>query len=108
VVVLGLDVLGTLHRMRGCQRRHGSASDRRDTPPVDVFFGVTAGLLARRSSLLPVFPMRKRISDLQAGATHCLQLRGQRRNLADFTRSTGFPLSYQILRSGGPWRLYVV
>src|SRR5438445_11698490 len=47
------------------KRRHGSASDRRDTPPVDVFFGVAAGLLARRSTSPPVFPMRSRISDVK-------------------------------------------
>src|SRR5882757_6133406 len=57
--------LATLHRMPAAKRRHGSASDRRDTPPVDVFFGVTAGLLARRSSPLPVFPTPCGISDLK-------------------------------------------
>ncbi len=82
-MLLRLDVFGG--RCIECaarKRRHGSASDRRDTPPVDVFFGVAAGLLARRSTLPPVFPMRSRISDVKTGATHCLQLRGQRRNLA--------------------------
>src|SRR5437016_3133097 len=58
-------LLGTLHRMRGAKHRHGSASDRRDTPPVDVFFGVAAGLLARRSTSHPVFPMQSRISDVK-------------------------------------------
>jgi len=54
------------------------------------FFGVAAGLLARRSASYPVFPMRGRISDVKSGTTHCLQLRGQRRILA---RSRNAPAS---------------
>ncbi len=82
VVLLGLDVWR--RRCIECaaaKRRHESASDRR-TPRPWTFFGVAAGLLARRSALFPVFPMRSRISDVKSGTTHCLQLRGQRRILA--------------------------
>ena len=63
---------------------------------MDVFFGVAAGLLARRSASYPVFPMRGRISDVKSGTTHCLQLRGQRRILA---RSRDTPASLLATKS---------
>jgi hypothetical protein len=44
---------------------------------------------------------RWRISDVKSDETRCLQLRGQRRNFARDAQCTGFPLSPQILRSGG-------
>src|SRR5882757_1088270 len=94
--------LATLHRMPAAKRRHGSASDRRDTPPVDVFFGVTAGLLARRSSPLPVFPTPCGISDLKSGSNSLLTVAGAALEFRGLARFTGFPLSYQILRSGRP------
>jgi hypothetical protein len=81
--------------MPGAKHRHESASDRR-TPRPWTFFGVAAGLLARRSASYPVFPMRGRISDVKSGTTHCLQLRGQRRTLA---RSRDTPASLLATKS---------
>jgi len=73
------------------------------------FFGVAAGLLARRSPLSPCLPNAMPHQWLQdSGTTHCLQLRGQRRNLAHFCAITDFPLSHHELRRGGPWQLYLV
>src|ERR1043165_9863093 len=90
--------LGTLHRTRRktpaliCKRPPGH-------PARGRFFGVTAGLLARRSASLPVFPMRRRISDVKAGATHFLQLRGQLRNFANLRDS---PASLLATKSCDP------
>lgn len=89
--------------MPAAKRRHENASDRRDTPPVDVFSvsRQVSWLAGRRRAL--VFPMRMtRVSDVKSGETRCLQLRGQRRNFAHKAQYTGFPLSHQILQSGGP------
>jgi len=36
-MLLGLDAGGDAASSAGARRRHRSASDRRDTPPVDVF-----------------------------------------------------------------------
>ena len=81
--------------MPDAKHRHESASGRR-TPRPWTFFGVAAGLLARRSASYPVFPMRGRISDVKSGTTHCLQLRGQRRILA---RSRDTPASLLATKS---------
>src|SRR6266536_3198753 len=82
VVLLGLDVLG--RRCIECRAQSTGMILRATagTPRPWTFFGVAAGLLARRSASYPVFPMRGRISDVKSGTTHCLQLRGQRRILA--------------------------
>jgi hypothetical protein len=57
------------------KRRHESASAA-GTPRPWTFFGVAAGLLARRSSLSPVFPMRCRISDVRFGNNSLLTVAG--------------------------------
>src|SRR6478672_2466482 len=58
---------GTLHLMRGGKRRHGSASDRRDTPPVDVLSvsRQVSWLAGRRRSLSSQCVWR--ISDVKSG-----------------------------------------
>src|ERR1700733_5995210 len=81
--------------------RTAYASDHR-TPRPWTFFGVTAGLLTRRSLLLPRLPDANAASVTHgSGTTHCLQLRGQCRIFAPPTRFTSFPLSHYILRSSG-------
>ncbi len=99
-MLLGLDVRrDAASNARAASAEHGSASDRR-TPRPWTFFGVAAGLLACRSSSHPVFPMRGRISDLTIGSNSLLTVAGAAPDSRRLTpRYTGFPLSYQILRS---------
>src|SRR5580698_3296911 len=86
-------------RPAGCRTAY--ASDHR-TPRPWTFFGVAAGLLTRRSLLLPRLPDANAASVTHgSGTTHCLQLRGQCRIFAPPTRFTSFPLSHYILRSSG-------
>src|ERR1700738_4257280 len=67
------------------------------------FFGVAAGLLARRSPSHPGLPnARRRISDAKIGSNSLLTVAGAAPEFRGYARYTGFPLSHQILRSGGP------
>jgi len=62
--------------MRGGKRRHGSASDRRDTPPVDVLSvsRQVSWLAGRRRSLSSQCVWR--ISDVKSGSDSLLRVAG--------------------------------
>ena len=67
----------------GGKRRQASASDRRDTPPVDVFSvsRQVSWLAGRRRSLSSQCECR--ISDVKIGSNSLLTVAGQRRNFAN-------------------------
>lgn len=87
-MLLGLDVREDAASNARAQNAGMSLQAPPGHPARGRFFGVAAGLLARRSASYPVFPMRGRISDVKSGTTHCLQLRGQRRILRRQTCDT--------------------
>src|SRR5205085_7321319 len=75
-MLLGLDV----REDAASNARTGNAGMSLQAPPGHPahgrFFGVAAGLLARRSPLSPVFPMRCRISDVKIGNNSLLTVAG--------------------------------
>ena len=82
---------------RGNAPKHATAGH----PARGRSFGVAAGLLARSSALNPVFPMRKRISDIGRIQLTAYSCGGSAGFVASECNSPASHLRHQVLRPGG-------